>query len=250
MGMGWPPSALASQLTILQGAYQTLGMTQKDLLRDPSPTSLALLAHQDPSNLSEPVLLSSLMPVIIACIQTNSIIDQTVSLLLKVLHSHKEQLPLDVIAPLLTVFPMLASGHPDPQARHQAFRILGLLLSRSPPPLRMQVLQDLTTDVEFPQMRVAAVGLVKDAVLEAFSSPGDNIFASPAFLRTFGPILLRPNPPEVFQSPPSIKEFEESHESKRLVECLSLYYILLLRDTSNLVCRLVSFSITSRLNLV
>ncbi|KAH6901001.1 hypothetical protein BKA70DRAFT_1159128 [Coprinopsis sp. MPI-PUGE-AT-0042] len=215
-------------------ASKLLGLRQQDLLKEPSPTSLAFLAHLEPSDLSEPALLSSLMPILIACIQTNNIIDQTLSLLLKVLHSQKEELPMDVIAPLLSVFPMLASGHPDPQARHQAFRILGLLLSRSPPPLRMQVLQDLTTDDEFPQMRVAAVGLVKDAVLEALTSSSDNIFASAAFLRTFGPILLRPNPPDVFQSSPSIKDFEESHESKRLVECLSLYYILLLRDKSNL----------------
>jgi hypothetical protein len=90
-------------------------------------------------------------------------------------------------------------------------------------------------------MRVASVGLVKEALLEALSLPPrtENIFLTSLFLRSFGPILFRPNPSDLFTSANlTLSEFQESHEPQRLVECLSLYYVLLLRDKSNLVCSL------------
>ena len=141
--------------------------------------------------------------------------------------------------PLCDLLPVVASSHSDPLTRHQAFRVLSLLLVAGEPQLRFQYLVELTGDSEFPQMRVASVGLVKEALLEALSLPPntENIFLSSLFLRRFGTILFRPNPSDLFTSANlTLSEFQDSHEPQRLVECLSLYYVLLLRDKKNLVC--------------
>ena len=141
--------------------------------------------------------------------------------------------------PLCDLLPAVASSHSDPLTRHQAFRVLSLLLVAGEPQLRFQYLVELTGDSEFPQMRVASVGLVKEALLEALSLPPntENIFLSSLFLRRFGTILFRPNPSDLFTSANlTLSEFQDSHEPQRLVECLSLYYVLLLRDKKNLVC--------------
>lgn len=91
-------------------------------------------------------------------------------------------------------------------------------------------------------MRVAAVGLVKDAVLEALLPPSgstsaQNVFASPMFMRVFGPLLFRPSPPDLFDmgAQLNIEEFLDSPEPKRIVEVLSLYYVVLLRDKAGSV---------------
>ena len=65
----------------------------------------------------------------------------------------------------------MASSHADPLTRHQAFRVLSLLLVASEPQLRFRHLLELTSDSEFPQMRVASVGLVKEALLKTLSLP-------------------------------------------------------------------------------
>ncbi|EDQ98648.1 uncharacterized protein LACBIDRAFT_298363 [Laccaria bicolor S238N-H82] len=135
-----------------------------------------------------------------------------------------------------TILPTLASAHPDPLVRHQAFRIISSLLTLTQPDLRIQLLTDLTGDSQLPQMRIAAVGLVKEAIIESISSTKPNPFASPLFLRVFGPILFRPSPPDLFSGSKelSLSSFQESSEPQRLVECLALYYILLQHDHQNL----------------
>ena len=85
-------------------------------------------------------------------------------------------------------------------------------------------------------MRTAAVGLVKEALLESLASHQKNDpFLGSLFLQSFGPILFRPNPPDLLSSSLSLKEFQESNEPSRLVECLSLYYVILQRDEKNQV---------------
>ena len=88
-------------------------------------------------------------------------------------------------------------------------------------------------------MRTAAIGLVKEAVLEVFclapSARESNTFGSPRFMKTFSPLLFRPNPPNLFSSDPSVAELQDSSEHFRLAESLALLYILLRRDTENLV---------------
>jgi hypothetical protein len=88
-------------------------------------------------------------------------------------------------------------------------------------------------------MRVAAVGLIKEHFLRAFNAGGltkkDDPFLSNMFLSTFGPILFRPNPPDLFGDDLQMTSLEESSEPARLSECLSLYIVIFRRDEKNLV---------------
>ncbi|KAG6878062.1 hypothetical protein C0993_000162 [Termitomyces sp. T159_Od127] len=98
----------------------------------------------------------------------------------------------------------------------------------------MQLLRELTVDENYPQMRVASVGLVREAILEGLSHP-PHLFASPRFFDVFGPIVFRPNPPNLLLDEGlSFESLEESSESARLVESLGTYYTILLRDTDDL----------------
>lgn len=202
------------------------------------------LAHSPPELLESNALLRPFLPILLTSIQTNNALDEALSLILTSLHSKhsqpKTELSPELVVPLTSLLSSLASTHPDPSIRHLTFRILSLLLSSTAPELRLQVLTELTTDDEFPQMRVAALGLVKEAALEGLeTSQGSkpNLFASSFFLRALGPVFLRSNPPDLFSSDPdlSAQDFQESTEPPRLVECLSLYYVLLRRDHQNQV---------------
>lgn len=160
-------------------------------------------------------------------------LDEALSFLLEALHASESTITQDVSIPLCTVIPVLASAHPSPATRHQAYRILSRIISLSDPTLRLQVLKQLCSDPQFPQMRVAAVGLVKDSVLAALSSDAPSMLASPALLQGLGKTLFRPDPPDFCSKFTSLKELKESSEPPRLVECLSLLYILLQRDIKN-----------------
>ncbi len=83
-------------------------------------------------------------------------------------------------------------------------------------------------------MRVASVGLVKDTLVKSLSNPNrkDDPFCSPLFLRSFGPVLFCS---DLLSEALTLDEFQETTEPGRLVECLSLYYILLQRDEQNVV---------------
>ena len=197
-----------------------------------------------PSPETDPdIFLPPILPVLISSIQTNSFLDESLAVLTRTLHFRQSKTPPSGLSPHITVplcglLPTVASIHADPLVRHQAFRVLSLLLVASEPQLRFRHLMELTSDSEFPQMRVASVGLVKEALLEALSLPTstDNIFLTSLFLRSFGTTLFRPNPSDLFASETlTVGEFRDSHEPQRLVECLSLYYVLLLRDKNNLV---------------
>lgn len=217
-------------------SYTLLGISPISTLSTPTTGSMVLLAHSAIDDLEVDRLLLPLLPTILASIQSNSTLDEALAILLKTLHPRDKVRPEwspHIIIPLCTVLPSLCSSHPDPLVRHQTFRCLSLLLSSTPPPLRLQLLQDLTTDWSLPQMCVASVGLVKEAFLEGISSTKSNIFASPIFLQVFGSVLLRPNPPDLFSSSISLEEFKDSSEPSRLIECLALYYIVLVRDKSN-----------------
>lgn len=199
---------------------------------------MILLAHSIADSLEASRLLSPLFPIILSSIQSNLALDEALAILLKGLNptaASRPQLSPEIIVPLCTILPPLCSSHPDPLVRHQIFRILSLLLSSSPPPLRLQLLKDLTMDQGLPQMCVASVGLVKEAFLEAMFSPKSNVFASPTFLQVFGPILFRPSPPDIFSSSISLSNFKDSSEPSRLTECLALYFLILRRDTCNMV---------------
>ncbi|CAK5276143.1 unnamed protein product [Mycena citricolor] len=200
----------------------------------PTLTSLIILAHSDMPPAEAHSILTRQQPVLLSCLTTNEALDECLALLMKTL-PNIASLDLETIAPLSGLLSVLASNHPDDQTRHHAFRILSLVLKHSPVELRMQILQDLTTDADFPQLRVAAIGLVKEAVLDALATANKpNLFASPKLLQAFGPVLFRPDPIDLFSSADvTLDDLRESHEPARITECLSLYYVLLVRDTGN-----------------
>ena len=226
-------------LTFFQSALRALGATARSYESRPSLASLILLAH-DPSYAFPVSILTAFYPTVIFCIQSNIALDEVLSILISSLAPLRSAVPrpeldADLIAPLIHLLPHVASNHSDPDIRHYTFRVISLVLGLSPSPLRFRFLQDLLSDEDLPpQMRVAAVGLLKDAVLEGLASSDKNIFASPHLLAVFGPLVLRPQPPDLFDSV-LLDDFLESPEALRLVECLGFYYVLLLRDVQNRV---------------
>ncbi|KAK0503674.1 hypothetical protein EDD18DRAFT_472592 [Armillaria luteobubalina] len=230
---GWEDGQKA--INAILKSYLSVGFSIEAMASTPSLCHFILLAHDQEDSLKTIKTLSTILPILVNCIQANHILDECVSFLLDTLYLNHAEIPEDISIPLCTVLPALASAHPDSSLRHQTFRILSTVLSLSAAPLRLQVLQDLCSTSDFPQMRVAAVGLVKEAVLETFGNgaPSSNLFASPRFLQVLGPILFRPNPPDFFSSVPLLRVLEEPSEPARLVECLALLYVLILQDKKN-----------------
>ena len=225
-----------------QGAARSLGITPETLpSRPPSLSHLVLLAHSGP-NLprSSPAALQKLLPILTLSLQQNVALDESLALLLARLSATSTRdLPEELVRPVAGLLAPLASTHPHPPTRHVAFRTLALLLSHASPLAHLAHLAALLADGPFPQMRVAAVGLVKEAFLSAVGARDASPFTSPALVRALGPVLLRPDPPDVFASPTrgALRMFLESSEPARLTECLAFYYVLLKRDAANSVRR-------------
>lgn len=179
------------------------------------------------------------MPIFLLSVQQNVALDESLAILIAALNqiassANSAKLSPEIVTPLCTLLPPLACGHPDASTRHLIFKILSLLLSLSQPQLRLEILRDLTSSESAPQMRIAGIGLVKDAIFEGLSSPSPNLFASPAPFSVLGAMLLQPDPPS-FCSDCDYSQMLESPEPSRLVQCLTLYYAVLLRDKKNLV---------------
>ncbi|KAF8579664.1 hypothetical protein K439DRAFT_1620372 [Ramaria rubella] len=215
-----------------------LGITSQVLASDPhSFGKLVLLAHEQPIALpTNPNFLQQLVPILTSSIQQNIAVDESLALLLGFLSVTHHQLSQEIVDPLAMLLTPIASTHSHPPTRHVAFRLLGVVLSRAPPPVHLAHLSSLLSDCPFPQMRVAAVGLVKEAFLTAdtFGS-NSTLFKSATIIRTLGPVLFTPDPQDLFMSPSksSLHKFLESSEPARLTECLAFYYVLLKRDTTN-----------------
>jgi hypothetical protein len=67
--------------------------------------------------------------------------------------------------------------NPNPTTRFIAFRVLASILDLSPPMLHFELLRELIEECPFPQMKSAAIGLLKDAVLAAIRTDVSFIFA-------------------------------------------------------------------------
>lgn len=206
-----------------------------------------MVAHWNPPIKSTSI--TKFIPQLSTLLQTRVAADETLLLLLRYAHAQANgttaAVPIDtVIQPLIE----LCSISPDSTQRNTAFVTLSLLLRTLPPPARMAALAELLSPETdpFPQMRVAAVGLVKESVLEALSSTSAkgggqsvgqvNAFASPQLLTQLGRYLLRTEPPDLFPHRVDtfdVNDFLDSSEPVRLAECLGLYYALLIRDVSN-----------------
>ncbi|KAH7910146.1 hypothetical protein BJ138DRAFT_141100 [Hygrophoropsis aurantiaca] len=216
-----------------------LGVPSNTIPERPSLNTLIYLAHS--TSLSHPPipLLSTLLPFIVASIQMNVALDECLFLLLDTLLRAQSLVPRtdllpDIVTNLAAVLPPLASTHPDPFVRHLTLRLVSLLLNLSPQPLRLEILMELTSEPDFPQMRSAAIGLLKEAVLEGLSAPiVSNVFASKMLLQAFGAVLFKTIPPDFFSTVHSVEDIQESLEPGRISECLSLYYVLLQRDKDN-----------------
>lgn len=199
---------------------------------------LAHLAHEEPNAVSTSNRdIEDLVPSLVLSLRQNTAVDETLSLLLTLICSSTDTLTESIIDPLTTTLTPFSASHSDPTMRHISFRILSATLRRSPSPLRLAHLTSLLSDCPFMQMRVAAVGLVKEAFLHASTADPSSLFNSPSLIRAVGPILFRPEPLNVFEKPSlkSLENFVESSESVRLTECLSFYYVWLTRDIKNLV---------------
>jgi hypothetical protein len=224
-----------------QDASISLGRDLDVLSSKPSLASLVLIAHAPSSEYHTFPFLVSFFPLILTSLKSNVALDATLAILLKVLCTAplpQAELSPDIIIPLTTILPSLCSAHPDAPTRHIMFRILGRVLQLAPSVLRLHILRDLVSPSEdaSPYMRTAAIGLVKEAVLEALSYPNaENVFASPLLLQTIGPYVFRLDPPDLLKSIASVDELKNRPEPGQLVECLNLYYVLLLRDTDNRV---------------
>ncbi|TFK89669.1 hypothetical protein K466DRAFT_574710 [Polyporus arcularius HHB13444] len=223
-------------LTGTWSALRALGVDTRYYESRPSLVSLVLLAHE-PTYTFSTQTLSAFFPIVLSSIQSNVALDEVLSILLSSLAPLRSQTPrpelsVDLIVPLVHLLPHLASNHSDPEIRHYTYRVLSLVLGLAPSPVRFHLLHDILGDKDVPpQMHVAAVGLLKEAVLEGLAAKDKNMFASPLLLSTFGPIVLRPDPPDLDSV--SLDDFLKSAEPLRMVECLAFYYMLLLRDTKN-----------------
>ncbi|XP_006455730.1 hypothetical protein AGABI2DRAFT_187913 [Agaricus bisporus var. bisporus H97] len=229
---------------IYASAYKDLGYASEQLFSSPTTVSIILFVHDwiSSSTALKASRLSRFVPSMLTMLQpTSTLHDDALAFLLLVLHRNQanaaDEVSPEVVTTVLPQLIVLSSVHPLPATRHQAFRALSLLLTSGPSQLRLQLLADLVAKCEYPQMRVAAVGLVKDAVLQALDadpSNSRNAFGSAMFMRMFGPLLFRPSPPELFDTKIDLENFMDSPEPKRITEVLSLYYVVLLRDKSNL----------------
>ena len=94
--------------------------------------------------------------------------------------------------------------------------------------------QFVSPETPFKQMQVAAVTLLRENVISALRTTQPSFFTSTDFVRSFGPVIFRPQPPDLFDNL-DLNGFLESLEPSRLIECLSLYYVVLLNDKLNRV---------------
>lgn len=237
-------------MTLQQDALRTLEIEAQDALRNPRIGSLILIAHADHPSLDE--ALFPLLRWIIASIQTNTGLDETMAILLKSLGSNRTSktsvdVPTEFVVPLVHVLGPLAGSHPDPATRYLLYRLLSTLLSLGSHPIRLALLRELLSDSDglSPQMQVASIGLVREALMEALSRSDEmdpNPLMLPTLLRELGPIIFHLRFPDLFmRHEVPLEDFMESSEPLRLVEVLTLLYLLLSRDTNNKVrCNIIS----------
>lgn len=227
--------AILSVLT----ALRVMSLSSQDVLDNPTMSSLIILAHEQQNYPLPKDLSSKLHSMLTTSIQMNFALDECLFLIFRCVTQDRTQPDLapDLATSLCIVLPALASTHLDPFIRHFSLRLIALILAQLPSVLQHQILITLASDVELPQMRAAAIGLLKEFVLEALQalapSGEQNVFASPLLIRSFGPILFRTMPSDYFSTVQVADDIEKSLEPSRIAEVLSFYYVLLQRDRDN-----------------
>ncbi|KAG2346950.1 hypothetical protein BDR05DRAFT_981474 [Suillus weaverae] len=227
--------AILSVLTTLR----VMTLSPQDVLDNPTMSSLIILAHEQENYPPPKDLFSKLHSMFMTSIQMNFALDESLFLIFRCVTQDRTQpdFPPDLATSLCIVLPALASTHLDPFIRHFSLRLIALILARLPSVLQQQILITLASDAELPQMRAAAIGLLKEFVLEALQVPAlsgeQNVFASPLLIRSFGPILFRTMPSDYLSTVRVAGDIEKSLEPSRIAEVLSFYYVLLQRDKDN-----------------
>jgi hypothetical protein len=227
--------AILSVMTTLR----VMNLSPQDVLDNPTMSSLIILAHGQQSYPLPKKLSSEFHSMLMTSIQMNFALDESLFLIFHYVTQDRTQpdFPPDLATSLCIVLPALASTHLDPFIRHFSLRLIALILAQLPSVLQQQILITLASDAELPQMRAAAIGLLKEFVLEALQVPASsgeqNVFASPLLMRSFGPILFRTMPSDYLSTVQVADDIEKSLEPSRIAEVLSFYYVLLQRDRDN-----------------
>jgi len=122
-------------------------------------------------------------------------------------NSAMSDFPDSTISALVHALTPIASMHSTPSTRHIAFRLLSTLVQSHihDDAIRLSILLELITDEAFPQMRTAAIGLLRSAVLATITfqktqTPyAGSFLVSPEMLYTISPVILRPYPRDLFR---------------------------------------------------
>ncbi|KAG9051326.1 hypothetical protein FS837_009593 [Tulasnella sp. UAMH 9824] len=191
--------------------------------------SFILLAH-DSRHILSPESLEKTMAATLTCLISGLLADEALAWVLRFLHSGSRTIAEDVACSLSSALVQVASLSSDPVIRQVAFQCLTDLLLRTSPALSRQLLEELVVECPFPQMRTAAVSLLRTLLLAALESEESSPLASPDCLPLMSAILKH-DPPDALQQPFSV--MSEARGSVRLVDALGLYYIVLIRDSEN-----------------
>jgi len=141
---------------------------------------------------------------------------------------------VDALVPLLTP---LAALSPSPATRFLAFRLVAALVLRLPisAEARFVLLAELAgPGCPYVGMRVAAVGLVREALAAALAAARPSKLLSPALVAELGDVLFRLEPEDLLDSPGGVGlEGWLAEHHRGTLEKLGLYYFLLARDEDN-----------------
>ncbi|KAG9012952.1 hypothetical protein FRB90_006388 [Tulasnella sp. 427] len=130
--------------------------------------------------------------MVMACLTSGLASDEALAWTLRCLHAGSELLPEGPACSLSSTAQALAqvaSLSPDSIVRQVAFQALTDLLSRTSPILRNELLAELLSECPFPQMRTAAISLLKRFLIDALASEES---VSKVGMRSKGPLLDRP----------------------------------------------------------
>jgi hypothetical protein len=224
-----------------QDVSDVLDQPAQQSARDPTIVILICLGSSPQRAKESRPSLARLTPVILACLQSNMALDATLAYLLSELTSPtKSTMDPEATYNLAYTIALVSASHSDATMRLIAFRTLALCLPLLPAPQQLLLLSELLApSAETPaQLRVAAVGLARDMVIQALTDSSLNLLATPQTLNALSLLLF--NTAQFSNvDPKDVEAFLESAEPKRLTECLSFYYVVWARDTSNRVSRAI-----------
>ncbi|RHZ56309.1 hypothetical protein Glove_402g107 [Diversispora epigaea] len=149
------------------------------------------------------------------------------------------------LSSLFQALSSFASTSSDESLRFNSHQLLLRIISLCTDDARMFLLKELLTNCPFEQMKSAAIGMLKEIVIqrlnEAYAAKSDkskefglSVFASPYLIEGFFPHILRLK--SILNESSSIEELEKEFIEKHsfLMHGLNFYMLLLMRDDKNL----------------